>query len=122
MSVRFAGYAAVFDHVDRAGDVIRAGAFAGAGPVPLLVQHRGGAVGAIEAIGEDARGLRVTGRIDDPQVAGLVRQGALAGLSVGYRPVAVRQGARRELTRVALVEVSLVAVPMQALARVDEVG
>jgi hypothetical protein len=29
----------------------------------------------------------------------------------------VRQGARRELLDVALVEVSLVAVPMQALAR-----
>ncbi|MDE0879111.1 MAG: HK97 family phage prohead protease [Sphingomonas bacterium] len=122
-AVRFEGYAAVFDHVDRAGDVIRAGAFAaigsGAETVPLLVQHQGGAVGVIEAIGEDARGLRVAGRIDDPAVAALVRGGALAGLSVGYRPVAVRQGARRELTRVALVEVSLVAVPMQALARVD---
>ncbi len=119
MTTSFEGYAAVFDRVDRAGDVFRAGAFAGAEPVPLLWQHRGAAVGAIEAIGEDARGLRVAGRIEDAAVAGLVRQGALAGLSVGFRAVAVRQGARRELTRVALIEVSLVAVPMQASARVD---
>jgi HK97 family phage prohead protease len=119
--LRFDGHAAVFDRVDRAGDVMRAGAFAGAGVVPLLLQHRGAPVGMIETLGEDARGLRVAGRVDDAAVAALVRQGALPGLSVGYRPVVVRQGARRELVRVALVEVSLVAVPMQALARVERV-
>ena len=119
MSVAFAGYAAVFDRVDRAGDLMRRGAFAGAGAVPLLWQHRGRAVGTIEAIGEDARGLRVSGRVDDPELAALVRGGAVAGLSVGYRPVAATQGAYRELTAVDLVEVSLVAVPMQPLARVD---
>jgi phage head maturation protease len=43
----------------------------------------------------------------------------VAGLSVGYRALSVRQGVRRELLQVALVEVSLVAVPMQALARVE---
>ncbi len=43
-AVAFAGYAAVFDVVDRAGDVVRRGAFQRAGVVPLLWQHRGGAV------------------------------------------------------------------------------
>jgi len=119
--VRFAGYAALFDRADRAGDVMRAGAFAGAGPVPLLWQHRGAPVGRIEAIGEDARGLRIAGVVNDPRLAGLMRGGGLDGLSVGYRPLAVRQGARRELLRVALAEVSLVAVPMQPLARVDRI-
>lgn len=119
--LRFAGYAAVFDRVDRAGDVIRSGAFAGAGPVPLLWQHGGVAVGTVETLAEDGRGLRITGRIADAEVAALVRRGALAGLSVGYRPRMVRQGARRELTRVDLIEVSLVAVPMQPLARVDTI-
>lgn len=122
MSVRFAGYAAVFDAVDRAGDVMRRGAFAGAGTVPLLWQHRGDPVGVIEAIGEDARGLRVAGRVEDPALAALVRGGAMAGLSVGYRAIEARQGAYRELASVALVEVSLVAVPMQALARIDMVS
>ena len=116
---RFAGYAAVFDVADRAGDVFRAGAFAGTGCVPLLWQHRGSAVGAIERVGEDARGLRVEGVVDDPAVAALVRRGALPGLSVGYRAIEARQGGRRELLRVALVEVSLVAVPMQRCARVE---
>lgn len=121
MTLRFAGYAAVFDVVDRAGDVVRRGAFADAGVVPLLWQHRGGAVGALASVREDARGLRVEGAIEDPGLAHAVRSGAVAGLSVGYRPVAVRHGARRELLGVALVEVSLVAVPMQRLARVDTV-
>ncbi|WP_230631489.1 HK97 family phage prohead protease [Sphingomonas sp. Leaf37] len=120
--MRFGGYAAIFDRVDRAGDVIRAGAFAGAGPVPLLWQHGGRAVGRIVTLGEDARGLRVEGEVDDPDVAALVARRALDGLSVGYRAVEVRQGARRELVRVTLAEVSLVAVPMQPLARIDRVG
>jgi HK97 family phage prohead protease len=117
-AVRFAGYAAVFDCPDRGGDVVRRGAFAGAGAVPLLWQHRGRAVGVVESIGEDARGLRVIGRVEDAGVAALVREGGLLGLSVGYRVRASRQAARRELLRVELIEVSLVAQPMQPLARV----
>ncbi|MGU3391549.1 HK97 family phage prohead protease [Sphingomonas sp. M1A8_2b] len=121
VSVAFAGYAAVFDVVDRAGDVVRRGAFADARVVPLLWQHRGGAVGLLASVREDARGLRVEGVVADSELARLVRAGAVAGLSVGYRALRVRQGGRRELLEVELVEVSLVAVPMQALARVEVV-
>ena len=120
--VGFAGYAAVFDAPDRGGDVVRAGAFGSVGPVPLLWQHRGEPVGSIAVIGEDARGLRVVGTVDDPQVARLVAAGAVDGLSVGYRVREGRQGARRELRRVELVEVSLVAQPMQPLARIHAVA
>ena len=119
--IRFEGYAAVFDRVDRAGDVIRAGAFAHAVPVPLLLGHRGAPVGSIETIGEDATGLRLVASIAEQELAALVRAGAVAGLSVGYRPRRTRQGARRELLAVDLVEVSLVAVPMQPHARVTRV-
>ncbi len=119
--VAFAGYAAVFDVVDRAGDVMRRGAFSGAGVVPLLWQHRGVAVGVLSVVAEDARGLRVEGVVADPALARLVRAGAVAGLSVGYRATSVRQGVRRELLSVDLVEVSLVAVPMQVLARLEVV-
>lgn len=70
---RFAGYAAVFDAPDRGGDVIRKGAFgARVRRVPLLWQHRGKPIGVIETIGEDARGLRVTGRVDAPDLAAMV--------------------------------------------------
>lgn len=116
--MRFAGYAAVFDAVDRGGDVVRRGAFAGAGKVPLLWQHRGAPVGEIETIGEDARGLRVIGRVEEAALAGLVRRGAVTGLSFGYRVTAARRCAVREITALDLLEVSLVASPMQPLARV----
>lgn len=117
---RFAGYAAVFDRPDRGGDVVRPGAFTHAfgavRAVPLLWQHSGRPVGVIEAIAEDARGLRVIGRVDAP---GLVRVGT--GLSFGYRAVVARRGAYRELQTVELIEVSLVRAPMQPLARVHAV-
>lgn len=115
--MRFAGYAAVFDRVDRGGDVVRAGAFRrtlGRGPVPLLWQHdRARVAGRIEAMSEDARGLRVIGR------AAGVRHGC--GLSFGYRVRAVRNGTSRELIELDLVEISLVRMPMQPLARVHAV-
>ncbi|MGN6620891.1 MAG: HK97 family phage prohead protease [Sphingomonas sp.] len=122
MSVRFAGYAAVFDRVDRGGDVVRRGAFGAPGAVPLLWQHGGAPVGVIERVAEDARGLRVIGRIDDARLAGLVKAGAVDGLSFGYRVRGSRTGRVRELTSLDLVEVSLVAQPMQALARVHAVA
>ncbi len=126
MSVRFAGYASVFDRVDRGGDVVRAGAFAAslkAGrTVPLLWQHRPGAVvGSIETLAEDARGLRVVARVTHPAAAKLVARGALTGLSFGYRVQGARGENPRELTVLDLAEVSLVAAPMQPLARVIQV-
>lgn len=109
---RFAGYAAVFDRADRSGDVIRPGAFASARPsVPLLWEH-GGRAGSIERIEEDGRGLRVIGAAGRPIAPGL-------GMSIGYRVRAARdlpQG--RELLDLELIEVSLVRLPMQPLARV----
>ena len=123
MSVRFAGYAAVFDVADRGGDVVRAGAFGTVGSdVPLLWQHRGQPVGVVERVAEDARGLRVIGRVEEPRLAGLVASGAVAGLSFGYRVRAARRGRVRELTALELVEISLVAQPMQRLAVVHAVA
>ncbi len=120
--LRFAGYAAIFDRVDRGGDVIRAGAFGVLpGAVPLLWQHRGRAIGTIERIAPDRHGLRVIGRIEDARVAGLVRGGGLRGLSIGFRARGAVRGQVRELTAVDLVEVSLVTQPMQPLARVHMV-
>ena len=48
----------------------------------------------------------------------LVANGKLKGLSFGYRVREARSGAHRELIDLDLVEVSLVAKPMQRLARV----
>jgi uncharacterized protein len=122
VTVRFAGYAALFDVPDRGGDVIRAGAFGWGPQVPLLWQHRGEPVGAVEALAEDGRGLAVIGRVTAPRLAALVQSGAVTGLSFGYRVERARHGAVREITALRLVEVSLVAQPMQALARVHAVA
>lgn len=126
--VRFAGYAAIFDRVDRGGDVVRRGAFgAVAGAVPLLWQHRPGcAIGMVEGVAEDARGLRVIGRVSARTAAGreaaaALRGGGLDGLSFGYRVKAARGAGPRELLALELVEVSLVSHPMQDMARVHAV-
>lgn len=129
MSISFAGYAAIFDQPDRGGDVIRRGAFRRTlervRDVPLLWQHRRGrAIGRIERLAEDAQGLRVVARLDDAKLAAGLESGTLGGLSFGYR---VREGRTghgqlRELIDLDLVEVSLVTVPMQPLAKVDAVG
>lgn len=116
--MRFAGYAAVFDRVDRGGDVIRKGAFEPvAQGVPLLWQHdRRRPIGTIEMIAEDEKGLRVIGRVSaDVEV----RPGA--GLSFGYRVRQMTRGTYRELKQLELVEVSVVREPMQPLARVHAV-
>ena len=120
--LRFAGYAAVFDRVDRGGDVVRRGAFARAAKdVPLLWEHGGAPIGEARVLGEDSRGLRVIGRIAEAKAAALVKRGGMNGLSFGYRVRAAKAGAARELTELELIEVSLVASPMQPLARVHAV-
>jgi hypothetical protein len=119
--VRFAGYASVFDAPDRGGDVVRRGAFRVRGAVPLLWQHGGAPVGEVEWLGEDSRGLRVIGSVTEPGLAAAVAAGAVNGLSFGYRVRAARRGAVRELLGLELQEVSLVASPMQPLARVHAV-
>ena len=128
---RFAGYAAVFGHPDRGGDVVRAGAFAralkrGAGAVPLLWQHEPGRpIGRIEYLREDKRGLRVIGRLSEGasgrEAAALLKEGAVAGLSFGYRVREAIGEAPRELVELDLVEVSLVTCPMQPKARVHAI-
>jgi uncharacterized protein len=126
--VRFAGYAAVFDRVDRGGDVVRRGAFRDVGTrVPLLWQHKPEApIGVVERMSEDAHGLRVIGRLTGETQAGreaaaLLKQGALDGLSFGYRVRAARKRTNRELVALDLFEISLVTFPMQPLARVHAV-
>lgn len=130
--VRFAGYASIFDHIDRGGDIVRRGAFKrslGEGrSVPLLWQHQSGkCIGIIEHIAEDARGLQVIGRLNDDELSRLLgaelRRGSLTGLSFGYRvQAASRARNARELNDVDLLEVSLVRRPMQPLARVHKIA
>lgn len=125
--LRFAGYAALFDHRDAGRDTILRGAFARtlaerAEPLPLFWQHRPDQrIGWIEQVSEDARGLRVVASIDNPQggAAAALKRGTVTGLSFGYRARAfTRSPAGRELQDIDLFEVSLVTHPMQHGARV----
>lgn len=123
--MRVAGYAAVFGQPDSGGDVVVKGAFAQtlkrSLEVPLLLQHKGQPIGTVEHLSEDRRGLRVIARVEETRAGELVRRG-LRGLSFGYRVrEAKAAGAFRELQALDLVEVSLVAKPMQKLARVHAV-
>jgi HK97 family phage prohead protease len=117
----------VFGQPDKGGDIVRKGAFAQtlarAGAVPLLWQHKTGAlIGRIEHLSEDERGLRVIAAVGDARASRLLGSGKIDGLSIGY---CVREakssGAHRELVELDLVEVSLVANPMQPKARVHAV-
>ena len=115
--MRLAGYAAIFDAPDKGGDIVRKGAFARAAKagLPLLWQHdQRRRIGFVESLGEDARGLRVIAQLDDDSA--VVQAGS--GLSFGYRVRAMQQQEYRELTDLDLIEVSIVATPMQPLARV----
>ncbi len=125
MDIRFAGYASIFGVPDRGGDTVAAGAFADLPlRLPLLWQHDvREPIGFVEGLTSDRRGLRVIGRVvasgRGAQAADLVREGALDGLSFGYRVKSARAGrGGRELTALELIEVSLVTFPMQPLARV----
>lgn len=125
--MRLAGYAALFGRRDAGRDTIRPGAFARTlaertEPLPLFWQHRPDQrIGWIESVAEDARGLRVIARIDNPDggAGAALRRGAVTGLSFGYRARGfTRDAAGRELTDIELFEISLVTRPMQHAARV----
>lgn len=130
--LRFAGYASVFNRLDRGGDIVRPGAFHRSlgrdSKVPLLWQHQSGkVVGTIEHLKEDERGLQVIGRLHDDEfgrsLARELERGSLSGLSFGYRVEASRRnGGYRLLDEVRLLEVSLVRQPMQPLARIHKIA
>jgi HK97 family phage prohead protease len=143
----FSGYAAVFGNLDAHGDIIMPGAFSqslaerkSAGrPIPMHVMHRvlggdGLPVGVWTDMAEDDKGLKVKGKISGMGTdAGRllyerVKDGALGGLSIGYR---VRPGGavygkkagdpKRTLKALDLGEISLVDDPSNAMSRVEEI-
>lgn len=132
MSLRIAGYAALFGIADAAQDTIRKGAFArtlgerqarSLGPVPLYWQHNPDQrIGSVEQAEEDPRGLRIIARIDNPhgRAARAVASRQTNGLSFGYRARLFRRlpGGGRLLDDIDLLEVSLVTHPLQYAARV----
>ena len=131
----FEGYASLFNVPDAAGDIVARGAFAGSlrrrppEKVRMLYQHSAlEPIGVWEAIKEDARGLYVRGRLvldvtRAREVRALIAEGALNGLSIGFRTLrARRDGATRTLTEIELWEISVVTFPLLAGSLVTAVG
>ena len=131
MDGHFTGYASVFGVPDLGRDVVAPGAFSASlarrGPagVRMLWQHDPAEpIGRWLALAEDARGLRVEGRLNPAvqrarEVAALMDEGALDGLSIGFRVVkALPERGGRRLVALDLWEISLVTFPLQPGARV----
>lgn len=121
------GYAARFNQIDMIGDTVRPGAFRRAlaqdAEIKMLLQHVPGAsIGRWSRLVEDGLGLFVRGVVENDAARALIQTG-LNGLSIGFHArlwSPTRAGGRR-LAEIDLVEISLVAEPMQRAARFEVV-
>lgn len=133
----FEGYGAVFANLDRQGDVIEKGAFAGARPtkVKLFWQHKQDEpIGIWKSLREDDHGLYAKGQINlgtqrGMEAYSLLKQGALDSLSVGFRIPPGGQSFEeqadksyiRRIAKTELFEISLVSIPANPLATITSV-
>lgn len=132
----FEGYASLFGLVDMGRDEIMPGAFReslarrGAPDIKLLWSHDAREpLGVWDDVREDSRGLKVSGRLNlavtrAREVHALMREGAIDGLSIGFRTQRAatdRKTGVRRLFKVDLWEISLVTFPMLPQARVSSV-
>jgi HK97 family phage prohead protease len=134
---QFEGYASLFGVPDGAGDVVARGAFArslkreGVSRVRMLYQHFAHEpIGVWEEMREDSRGLYVKGRLvtgieRGRDVLALLNEGALNGLSIGFRTRRARRDPStglRMLLEIELWEVSVVTFPLLQGSQVTAIG
>jgi HK97 family phage prohead protease len=131
----FEGYASVFGGVDSYGDTILPGAYKktlkrkkGDRPIRMRWNHWGPVIGKWLDIAEDEKGLKVTGELTPghsvaADVYASLKHGAIDGMSIGYRPVQIRElgDGKRELKEIELVEISVVEEPADLAARVGDI-
>jgi HK97 family phage prohead protease len=130
------GYASLFGEIDQARDMVMPGAFRltlktrGVRRIPMLFQHDPAEpVGIWTELREDHRGLFARGRLipdvsRGKELLALLREGALDGLSIGFKTVKGRIDPKtrvRKLDVVELWEISLVTFPLLNGARVHAV-
>lgn len=148
--MEFSGYGAVFGNTDSYGDSIQKGAFKASlreskksGVWPSMLSQHGGwgltssdltPIGLYDELDEDDIGLKLNGilaatprGIEMHTLLTMSPRPAIDGLSIGYYPrewkinTSPKEGEpRRTLTRVDLIEVSLVTFPANTRARVTE--
>lgn len=116
------GLAVGYGNLDRGGDIVLPGAIRmGSKTLPMLMYHDQKRPAGVWTDFEDtADGLLAKGRFsmstrNGKEAHGLVKDGALGGLSMGYQPIKHQiVGKARHLVEVELHEVSLVTIPMNA--------
>ena len=130
------GVAAGYGNVDAHGEIFAPGAFTaslksmkagGRQPAMLLHHDINRPAGRWDTFTEKTDGLHVTGALaleaaDGREAYALLKGGALAGLSVGFKPLKTKgSGAGTVITEAELFEVSLVAVPSNPKTRIQSV-
>jgi HK97 family phage prohead protease len=131
----FEGYASVFGGTDSYGDTILPGAYkktlkrkSGDRPIRMRWNHWGPVIGKWLELAEDEKGLKVKGELTPghsvaQDVYASLKHGAIDGMSIGYRPIQIRDlgDGKRELKEIELVEISVVEEPADLAARVGGV-
>ena len=150
----FEGYGSVFNNEDDYGDMVAPGAFKQtlaeydrAGKMPQMLLNHGGMgmgffsspspddmmpIGKWTQMSEDGHGLNCKGRLINldtergKTIYGAMKEGALEGLSIGFKPKEFTRGVRanepnRTLKAVHLIEVSPVTFPANAAAQVSSI-
>lgn len=129
------GLLAGFNNVDHGGDKLIAGCFAKtlatrSTPLPMLLHHdMKRPIGAWKSWAEQGDGLYVSGQMtlaarDAQEAHALAKDGALTGLSIGWRPSKHESNPRtgvRTVIEADLFEGSLVTIPMNDKTRVRAV-
>lgn len=130
----FTGHASVFNVVDLDNDVVESGAFAesiavgtASSGVLIFGQHedRKEPLGKSLELREDAVGLYVKGQISDTTAGRdyrhLIRDGVLDQMSIGYvaQEYHIDEQGIRHLTKVDLLEISIVNYPANTEARIE---
>jgi len=128
----FEGYGSLFNVADLGKDTVLPGAFAeslsrrGVSGIRMLFQHDPAEpIRRWLAMAEDSRGLRVRGKLNlavarAREIHALMRDGAIDGLSIGFRVERARTDSTglRRLEKLDLWEISIVTFPMQPGARI----
>lgn len=131
----FSGYASRFGGTDSYGDTILPGAYkrtlkrkAGDRPIRMRWNHWGPVIGKWIDMSEDDIGLKVEGELTPghtvaQDVLASMKHGAVDGMSIGYRPIQIREigDGKRELKEIELIEISIVEEPADLGARISDV-
>ena len=130
----FTGYGSTFGNIDQANDIVEFGAFADTlaqkQKVPMLWQHDyKQPIGLFKNMREDSQGLIVEGEINKSTRLGmeaysLLKQGALDGLSIGFRTKEWSYNSDKEIRvikKVDLFEISLVTFPCNVKATATDI-